>query len=235
MINWFKYLWCKYNPFDIGVYILKAQHNLREMQIEMKVPLAEIQADLQEIRHHNNVTIALLENELAEKEYILEQFVDKLPDMVWMKQYDDNGVGGKYVYANKAIRDQLLLCPNPIGSTDIELATRAKEVYGIHNHTFGEKCANSDIITIENDKNGIEKSKFMESGLVKGKMMYLEVHKAVLRAKDGRILGVFGSGRILTEYMEAVNELEQYICNMSECETINHVVSTFKKYQFGEE
>ena len=225
MIKWFQCLWDKYNPFDINKYI----H-------EMAVPLKEFREALEEIRHDNNVTIALLENELAEKEFILQQFVDIIPDMVWMKEYDEKGKGGKYIYANKAIRDNLLLCPNPIGSTDVELALRAKEVYGIHNHTFGEKCANSDLLTIENHFAGIKSSQFLESGLVKGKMMYLEVHKAVVTTEDGRVIGVCGAGRVMTEYIEAVKELEQSKSCTQDCNLdIKKLVDIFKKNEYGED
>ena len=221
MRTWLKLLWKKYNPFDISDVI----H-------EMAEPLKEFREALEDIRHHNNVTIALLENELAEKEFVLQQFVDVIPDMVWMKEYNEAGEGGKYIYANRAIRDGLLLCPNPIGSTDVELALRAKEVYGIHNHTFGEKCANSDLITIENDRNGIKSSQFLESGKVKGKMVYLEVNKSVVRAEDGRIIGVCGAGRIMTEYIEAVKILEDSNCNNACCIEIQNLVKIFKKYEF---
>ena len=222
--NYWKGVWKKYNPFDIDRYI----H-------EMAAPLQEFREALEDIRHTNNITIALLENELAEKEFILQQFVDVIPDMVWLKEYDENGIGGKYVYANKAIRDHLLLCPNPIGSTDLELALRAKEVYGVHNHTFGESCANSDLLTLENDKAGFPTSRFLESGLVKGKMMYLEVHKAVVRSADGRVIGVCGAGRIVTEYIEAVKRLERASCDTVCCPEIQNLVSVFKKYEFDEE
>jgi hypothetical protein len=202
----------------------------------MAEPLKDVRVTLDEIRYSNNVTIALLENELAEKEFILQQFANVIPDMVWFKSYDENGIGGQYVYANQAIRDQLLLCPNPIGSTDVELATRAKEVYGVENHTFGEKCANSDPITLENWKNGQASSRFLESGKVKGKMMYLEVHKAVVATEGGRVLGVCGSGRDVTEYIMAVKELskinnEDVKC----CLSIQKLVRTFAKYEFEEE
>lgn len=224
MKQWLINLWKKYNPFDISLYV----HDITK-------PIHEFRIMLEDIRHSNNITIALLENQLAEKELILQQFVDIIPDMVWMKEYDDEGNGGKYIYANKAIKDKLLLCPNPIGSTDVELSLRAKEVYGIHNHTFGEKCANSDIITINNDKNGIKSTQFLESGLVKGKMMYLEVHKSVVRSYDGRVLGVCGAGRIMTEYVEAVKELEASELS-TECSlAINKLINVFKKYEYGED
>jgi len=225
MFGYLKYLWQIYSPFDINRIIR-----------EMAEPLKEVRVTLDEIRHSNNVTIALLENELAEKEFILQQFANAIPDMVWFKQYDIDGNGGQYIYANQAIRDQLLLCPNPIGYTDIELAIRAKEIYGIENHTFGEKCANSDPITIENWKNGITSSRFLESGKVKGKMVYLEVHKSVVVTEHGKVLGVCGSGRDITEYIEAVKELSLIDNNDIECcLSIRKLVSVFKKYEFGEE
>jgi len=220
-----KSLWHKYSPFDINRIIR-----------EMAEPLKDFRLTLEEIRHHNNVTIALLENELAEKEFILQQFANVIPDMVWFKQYDENGVGGKYIYANQAIRDNLLLCPNPIGSTDIELAKKAKEYYGNDNHTFGEKCANSDPITIQNWKNGKSSSRFLESGKVKGKMMYLEVNKAVVVAESGKVLGVCGSGRDVTEYIEAVKEFANVnASDLACCMAIGKLVKAFKKYEFEEE
>jgi hypothetical protein len=225
VLDYLRRLWARYNPFDISWYI----HDMSE-------PLHEFRKALEEIRHGNNVTIALLENELAEKEFILQQFADVIPDMVWLKEYDDEGSGGKYVYANRAIRDQLLLCPNPIGSTDVELALRAKEIYGVHNHTFGEKCSNSDLATIENDKLGNKSSRFLESGLVKGKMMYLEVHKSVVRTDKGKVIGVCGSGRIITDYIEAVKELETLEQDdIKCCLSVKKLVDVFKKYEFEEE
>lgn len=225
---WYRAWWKKYNPFDIDKYI----H-------EMSEPFKEFREALDDIRHSNNVTIALLENELAEKEFVLQQFVDVIPDMVWMKAYQsvDDCAGGRYVYANRAIRDELLLCPNPIGSSDIELAKRAKEIYGLENHTFGEKCSNSDLLTIQNYYAGLgNSSRFLESGKVKGKMMYLEVYKSVVVAEDGRLLGVCGAGRVLTEYIEAVNKIQmnekcQDQCNLD----VKNLLEVFKKYKFESE
>jgi hypothetical protein len=202
----------------------------------MSEPLRDVREALQDIRHNNNITIALLENELAEKEFITQQFVDVIPDMVWFKQYDDNANGGKYIYANQSIKDNLLLCPNPIGSTDIELALRAKQVYGVENHTFGEKCANSDPITIENWKNGQKASRFLESGKVKGVMMYLEVHKSVVLNSTGKVIGVCGAGRDITLYINAVKSLEkETISDDSCCVPVKKMVDVFKSYEFEEE
>lgn len=223
LVEVLKGVWSKYNPFDIDKYI----H-------EIAKPMREFRIALEEIRHENNVTIALLENALAEKEFILQQFVDVIPDMVWLKKYNEKGEGGEYVYANCAIREKLLLCANPIGRTDAELALRAKRTYGEHNHTFGEKCANSDLLTIENWKNGYRSSQFLESGLVKGEMIYLEVNKAVVTSGDDRVIGVCGAGRVVTEYLEAVKKLESADCGACSIE-VKKLIETFKKYEFGEE
>lgn len=223
--KWGTAVWKKYNPFDIDTYI----H-------EMSVPFQDFRVALEEIRHANNVTIALLENELAEKEFILQQFVDVIPDMVWLKAYDENGNGGRYLYANKAIRDQLLLDEKPQGKDDVQLALAAKCTYGFDNHTFGEKCANSDLATIENWKRGQMTSKFLESGKVKGKMMYLEVHKSVVLSEDGRMIGVCGAGRILTEYIEAVNKVAVNDACKDQCNLgIKELLDVFKKYKFESE
>ena len=56
------------------------------------------------------------------------------------------------MYANVAIKKGLLFDMNPVGKTDVELATKAKEYFGDENHTFGEKCRNSDIVGIVTGK-----------------------------------------------------------------------------------
>lgn len=160
-----------------------------------------------------------LEYEIANKETILQQVIDVLPDMVWFKN-----ITGEYVIANKAIRQGLLFDDNPIGKDDILLANNAKLRFGEDNHTFGEKCANSDIITLKND----EPSRFLESGKVQGEMLYLEVNKAVVKDINGKVIGVCGSGRDLTEYIQSVKSMEET------CEGCanNSVMQTFKKYEF---
>jgi nitrogen-specific signal transduction histidine kinase len=166
--------------------------------------------------------ISEYEEQLQSKEMIFQQVLDSLPDMVWFKK-----VNGEYVIANKAIRDGLLFSENPIGKNDIELSNDAKAKFGRENHTFGEKCSNSDVITLERN----EPSRFLESGKIKGSMLYLEVNKSVITDKDGNILGVCGSGRDLTEYIEAINS----ITTQDKEGTYEAALEVFKKYEFGEE
>lgn len=155
--------------------------------------LQEIQEGIQEVRDSLRMDKQLLLKELYKKDVIISTMIDKLPDMLWFKD-----VNGKYVYTNKAIRENLLLDENPEGRTDLELSYAAKQEYGDREHTFGEVCGDSDKDVLENEYEG---KKYVESGKVKGKMLHLEVNKSIVKV-DGEIIGVVGSGRDITEYRE---------------------------------
>lgn len=155
--------------------------------------LNSIRKDIQSILMDIKADKELLVKELCKKEMIIKTMIENSPDMLWFKDTQ-----GKYLYANKAIRDGLLLDDHPEGKTDIELATAAKVKYGEREHTFGEVCINSDVDVIDNMYEG---KTYVESGNVKGKMLHLEVNKSVVLL-DGSLLGVVGSGRDITEYRE---------------------------------
>lgn len=155
--------------------------------------LQEIHEGIQEVRDSLRVDKQLLLKELHKKDVIISIMIEKLPDMLWFKDVD-----GKYIYANKAVRDNLLLDENPVGKTDLELSYAAKQEYGDREHTFGEVCGDSDKDVLENE---YESKRYVESGKVKGKMLHLEVNKSVVKV-DGEIIGVVGSGRDITEYRE---------------------------------
>lgn len=156
----------------------------------------------------------LIKDELSLYKGMVESVSMAVPDMIWLK-----GLDGRYMYANKAIRDNLLCHMNPIGLKDIQLANLAKERYGDANHTFGEKCANSDSITIKNNA----PSRFLENGKVRGKMLYLEVFKTPLYA-GSEMIGVCGVGRDVTEYVEAYRS--------GKCRGCDGEIDIFKKYEF---
>lgn len=155
--------------------------------------LREIHEGIQEVRDSLRMDKQLLLKELCKKDVIISAMIEKLPDMLWFKDAD-----GKYVYANKAIRENLLLDENPEGKTDLELSYAAKQEYGDREHTFGEVCGDSDKDVLENE---YESKRYVESGKVKGKMLHLEVNKSIVKV-DGEIIGVVGSGRDITEYRE---------------------------------
>ena len=162
--------------------------------------LQEIHEGIQEVRDSLRMDKQLLLKELYKKDVIISTMIEKLPDMLWFKDID-----GKYIYANKAIRENLLLDENPEGKTDLELSYAAKQEYGDREHTFGEVCCDSDKDVLDNGYTG---KKYVESGKVKGKMLHLEVNKSIVKV-DGEIIGVVGSGRDITEYREELIENEQ--------------------------
>ena len=161
--------------------------------------------------------------ELEFYKIMLHTVANTIPDMMWAKD-----INGRYLYANKAIRDGLLFDKDPRGKTDVEMALAAKKVFGSHNHTFGEKCANSDAVVINKWNAGDyteQDGRFLESGKVKGKMKYLEVFKAPL-VVDGKLVGVVGTGRDMTEYVEAYRE--------HNCNGCDKMTDIFTKYEFEE-
>lgn len=136
---------------------------------------------------------------------LLELLTCNLPDMLWVKD-----LSGIYMYANKAICDNLLMAKGieePIGKDDVFFALREREAHSDRPdwHTFGELCFNSDLEVIDNNK----PMKFEEYGNVKGKMLYLEVYKAPFYGKDGNIIGTVGAGRDITELKKIQLDLEE--------------------------
>ena len=124
---------------------------------------------------------------------LLKSIINSLPDMLWAKSVD-----GSYIYANKSIIDKLLFSEtleNTIDRRDAELALERRKAVGNENHTFGEICGNSDYVILETEK----PERFLEFGKVDGKDMYLEVHKDILRDKEGNIIGTVGTGRDITQ------------------------------------
>ena len=184
------------------IYDLIKGKNVIETPIydNMIQQLQEIHEGIKEVRDSLRMDKQLLLKELYKKDVIISAMIEKLPDMLWFKD-----VEGKYVYANKAIREGLLLDDSPEGKTDMELAYAAKEKYGDREHTFGEVCGDSDKDVLENE---YESKRYVESGKVKGKMLHLEVNKSVVKV-DGEIIGVVGSGRDITEYREELIENAQ--------------------------
>lgn len=182
-MNWLKKCWEKYNPFNIREYLCKLLGDLEEVKESIK-----------NIDHRLDDEIDHIEWELAFNKGLLTTIAESIPDMLWLK--DTQGV---YLYANSRIREQLLFC-NPVGKTDVECAVNAKAKFGDENHTFGEVCGNSDKVIIETMK----PQRFMESGMIKGKMTYLEVYKAPLFI-NGVFTGVCGVARDMTPYVEVYN------------------------------
>jgi PAS domain S-box-containing protein len=199
-----KDLWDTYNPFDINEHVDKVLDSI-----------SKVENSITEVKEQLIKTEYQLERELQFYKAILETIGDTIPDMMWLKDAE-----GKYIYANKAIKRGLLFDCDPIGKNDVEMALAARAVYGPENHTFGEKCANSDAVVLQE----LRPMRFLESGNVKGKMMYLEVYKAPLYVGD-ELVGVCGTGRDMTEYVESYRD--------NECRGCGKMADIFAKYEFG--
>ena len=221
MLSKLKELWQRYNPFDIVYNIVKERVPclITPTHDRMIVKLQDIHEDIKDVKTEIKSEKALLLSELKKKEAILKAVFEVLPDMLWLKDTE-----GKYILANKALRENLLCCDNPIGRDDVSIAKEAKEKYGNENHTFGEVRGNSGVVVLDAKSKGM---RFMESGKVKGKMMHLEVHKGIVIV-DGEVIGVVGSGRDMTEYREA---FLAHNCG-SKCPMMGDV---FAKYEFKNE
>ncbi|MFZ4623776.1 MAG: EAL domain-containing protein, partial [Rhodoferax sp.] len=82
------------------------------------------------------------------------------------------------------------------GKTDLFFAQRERAACPDRPqwHTFGELCQDSDTITLERGA----PSAFEEFGNVKGKLLFLDVHKAPFLDKNGTVIGTVGSARDIT-------------------------------------
>ena len=146
--------------------------------------------EISEIEEHNSELLKLL--------------TQNLPDMLWVKDLE-----GKYMYANKAICNGLLMAKDteePLGKNDIYFAHRERKTHSDKPnwHTFGELCSDSDQVVVDNNK----PMKFEEYGNVKGEILYLEVYKAPFYDKNGNIIGTVGAGRDITELKKTQLDLE---------------------------
>ena len=180
--------------FFCNLFTLKPfTHTSTPLYDSMIKELQNIVEEIKSFKDQLHKDKELLEEELVKRDVIINSMIENLPDMLWFKDTD-----GKYLYANKAIRENLLLSANPVGQTDVELAKQAKLIWGDRQHTFGETCGNSDKDVLEHNYVGKE---YVESGKVRGKILHLAVNKSIVKSSD-KVIGVVGSGRDITEYRE---------------------------------
>lgn len=149
-----------------------------------------------------------LKRQFEKERNLRSSILDHLDDMVWCKDLD-----GKYLMTNKSFRDKFCYGfndANILGKTDVELAKEFKEKVGNENHTYGELCKNSDLV-VQDVQDSLQ---FLESGKINGTIMKLVVNKSPIRDYKGRIFGVVGSGRDVTEWH---NSLESAIKSSNAC------------------
>lgn len=137
---------------------------------------------------------------------LLQSLCDNAPDMIWAKDLNKD-----YLFVNKAICRDLLNASDtrePIGRNDLYFALRERAAHpeDVGWHTFGELCQDSDAITLERGS----PSSFEEFGNIKGRQVFLEVHKAPLFDAQGRVIGTVGTARDITERKAIEIDLQQH-------------------------
>ncbi len=179
-----------WNPFKAIQNLFKENEYLRKDLEDARKSISKLGGILMDIQQEIEGNMLM--------QQVNEALDECMADMFWVKALD-----GKYLLANKAIRENLLFEDEPVGKYDIDMAKAQKQRVGDTNHTFGEICANSDLIVIDKEK----PLKFNEDGIVNGKYMMLQVHKNVLRNEVGMIIGTVGIGRDITYETEALNDI----------------------------
>lgn len=179
-----------------------------------KVPLTDIEGNIigvlgayEDITERKRAELALKDSESKYHELysLIRLMSDTMPDLVWAKDLDN-----KYIFANKAMCDKLLGAVDtsePVGKTDLFFALRERQAHPEDPqwHTFGELCRDSDEVVVKEMK----EMQFDEYGNVKGKFLFLDVHKAPLFNDEGKLIGVVGSGRDITERKRIETELKK--------------------------
>jgi PAS domain S-box-containing protein len=132
---------------------------------------------------------------------LLRLTVDTVPDLIWAKD-----LNGRYILANQAICDKLLMCGSPdaaMGKTDRYFAQRERAA-GYH-HAFGAKWADSDA--------AVKKSKaalrFVEEVWVRDRAIVLDVHQAPFFNEKGEMVGTVGCARDVTKEKEIETALRK--------------------------
>ena len=142
----------------------------------------------------------------SEKKYrdlydFLNHTINNVPDLIWAKDLD-----GRFTLVNRAMCQKLLQCASPEeahGRTDQDFAQREKDVG--HDYTFVDICINSDAVIKETQQPG----RFLESGLVRGEPLILDVFKAPLFDDAGRLVGTVGCGRDATQEQAMATALKE--------------------------
>jgi len=131
---------------------------------------------------------------------------DNVPDLIWAKDMNK-----RFIFANKAVCHKLLNAKNtdePIGKTDMYFANRERQTNrgDPDYHTFGEICQVSDEAVMKSKK----PERFDEFGNIKGKFLYLDVHKAPFWDEHKNCIGTVGCGRDVTKEKKLEDERKQF-------------------------
>ena len=101
------------------------------------------------------------------------------------------------------------------------------------NHTFGETCANSDVVV----QRSRLPQKFLEEGNINGKFMKLVVNKSIVVNHKNEMFAICGSGRDVTEWFLAIEKAIKNLkseCSCIDKEEANKILDELNKFRFEE-
>ena len=201
----------------------------------------EISCDVKLIREKYDETIKAIEDykkeleaerdKRAKERNLFLSVLDHLDDMVWAKDLE-----GRYIVANKSFREKFcygITWDELQGMTDIELAKKFKKQVGESNHTFGEMCANSDVVV----QRSRLPQKFLEEGNINGKFMKLIVNKSIVVNYKDEMFAICGSGRDVTEWYTSLEKAIKNLkaeCSCFDKEEVNKILDELNKFRFEE-
>jgi PAS domain S-box-containing protein len=165
-------------------------------------------AGVMDITERKRIEKALKQSEQQYKSLysMVRLMCDNVPDLIWAKDMNK-----RFIFANKAVCHRLLNAKNtdePIGKTDIYFANRERQANrgDPDYHTFGEICQDSDEAVMKSKK----PERFDEFGNIKGKFLYLDVHKAPFWDEHKNCIGTVGCGRDVTKEKKLEDERKQF-------------------------
>ena len=133
------------------------------------------------------------ERSLAEKEARLRILVETIPDLIWLKDAD-----GVYLFCNKMF-EQFFGAKEPdiVGKTDYDFVNKElADFFRDHDRkamAAGKPSSNMEWITFASD----------------GHRAFLNTIKTPMYDAEGKLLGVLGIGRDVTEYQKLEEQLRQ--------------------------
>ncbi|MEA3286446.1 MAG: PAS domain S-box protein [Candidatus Marinimicrobia bacterium] len=125
---------------------------------------------------------------------LLRSLTDTVPDMIWAKDLEN-----RYIFTNSATCKNLLNAVSTLEPLNKDVMYFVNRERAAHPEdpqwfTFGEKCPDSDRITIEEGK----LCQFKEYGNVFGSNLVLDIYKAPIYDDKNQLIGTVGSARDIT-------------------------------------
>ena len=220
----------KIKSFLAYINIFDIPRLTREISCDVKLIRDKYDETIKAIDEYKKELEAERDKRTRERNLFLS-VLDHLDDMVWAKDLE-----GKYIVANKAFREKFcygITWDELQGMTDIELAKKFKKQVGEDNHTFGELCANSDVVVQESKL----PQKFLEDGNINGKLMKLIVNKSIVVNYKNEMFAICGSGRDVTDWFVAIEKAIKSLKAESSCfdnEEVNKILDELNKFKFKE-